>query len=262
MYYNDPATEIPAATGELTNKFIAFEKMIGGLDAKLEARKAALESASAKKVSAMEPDSRGAIKKIMAKSDAREVSARRRELITESGADRAKVLDHAREVAGALAIAKDMNASPLKMLSVQGIGSERRTQIQTQLDGAGPMELQSHMKRFQLEGDLEGAAACLVVMDRAPKGKYKGLEMTPAEYADQVMGEKHKQIQAAIAEAEMRVESILAVERGFVQGRTSPDDKIKIGLMKRKISAPAEQNQFRVDIAKILQENQARRKNS
>ena len=259
MIYNDPA-QITAATGELDSAFTKFDAYLGSLETTISKRSEELDADLKHRLAGTEPEGRELLRKALAQPNQKVISDLRRSLVASSEEGRSEHLKKAHEFAQALDLTAEMNSTPLQMLSSSHLGSERRTEIQKQLDGAGPMELQSAMRRFELEGDLEGAAAALIILDRAPKGKYKGLETTPAEYASKLLGEKHQQIQNAIAEARIRVEAILARERTFLQGKPNSIDQIKIGLLQRQLPANKQvaQDNFRVDIADILKKNRER----
>ena len=157
----------------------------------------------------------------------------RRRLVADSEDQRQGILALLPDFESCIESTRELYASPIQVLSRQGLGTAERTHFQQQLAGAGPAELASTAKLASTTGDRSLAAAVLVTADRDRK-KYQQFDR--AEFADSVVGQEVAAMQRQLDELALSIKSMRVVNRRFEQGRSRSTDKIELGLAKRRLT--------------------------
>lgn len=107
-------------------------------------------------------------------------------------------------------------ASPAQILGRGGLGDVKRTQYQIQLDGAGPVELETAALVSVATNDFVLAAAIVTVIDRRPTER----RPFPANgLAARLFGTEFKQVSAQLAGIQLALNTAAAANREFVAAR-------------------------------------------
>jgi hypothetical protein len=128
--------------------------------------------------------------------------------------------------------------SPVQFLSRQGLGTEQRSHLITQLQGAGPAELQSASDLAKATGDRVLASAVLVMADRDSK-KYS--QFDKAEFAADMAGEEVGAVQYRLKSLKVTISAMRKIDRhcsktGEGAGSMTSNDKIEIGLARQQLA--------------------------
>ena len=173
------------------------------------------------------------VRQIVERDAERSANEYRRELVKSSEKERDDVLSALRKHENELQAFAELCTSPAQMLGRVGLGDPRRTQIQLQLQGAGPVELTTAAKEAVARRDLVAGAAIMTVVDRLPK---KDRPFSPAEFADALMGAQHKALTAKLDAARERIAATRDLDRAFALGKSDPTSRIQRGLAARRAS--------------------------
>lgn len=162
----------------------------------------------------------------------READDYRRKLVAESErerTDRLRAITKLGEEAAALA---PMYENPVQVLSREGLGTPERTHYQSQLQHAGPRELQNYANWAVHNGDRTLAAAVLGRLDTLPRDQRP---FAAADFANRVLGEEFTRTRQAIERVRLAVQSAVNANRAFERGRVDSLAKIDIGLARRRV---------------------------
>lgn len=123
--------------------------------------------------------------------------------------------------------------SPATMLGRVALGDPKRTQYQLQLEGAGPVELETAARSAIMTGDLVLGAAISTVIDRRPKDRRPfGVQ----EFADRLLGEVWKRMTAKLEGVQLAYKSAVAADREFVRGKADGITNLSLALSQKAIS--------------------------
>ena len=219
---------------QLEERGRALTALTSRLDGKIAAERERLSGEMKKRMSeAHSGEERNAIRAVMGKNTESQVSDLRRRLVADSEDQRQGILALLPDYESSIESTRELYASPIQVLSRQGLGTAERTHYQQQLAGAGPAELASTAKLASTTGDRSLAAAVLVTADRDRK-KYQQFDR--AEFADSVVGQEVAAMQRQLDELALSIKSMRVVNRSFEQGRSRSTDKIELGLAKRRLT--------------------------
>lgn len=211
----------------------ALNSLTTRLEGKISAERERLDSEMKKRLSEADTGAeQGAIRTVMGKNTESQVSELRRRLVAESADQRQGILGLLTEYETSIEATRELYASPIQVLSRQGLGTPERTQYQQQLAGAGPAELVSTAKLALTTGDRALAAAVLVTADRDRK-KYQQFDR--AEFAESVVGQEVATMRRQLDALTLGIKSMRVVNRGFEQGSSRSTDKIELGLARRRL---------------------------
>lgn len=178
------------------------------------------------------PDDRATVREIVQRDIERHTNELRHRLVESTSAERDELLAALTKHESELNALADLCASPGQMLGRVGLGDPRRTNIQQQLTGAGPVELTTAARDAVARRDLVAAAAVMTIVDRLPKADRP---FSPAELAQAVMGEQHKAARQKIDAARERIRGARDLNQSFERGATSPMSRIEAGLAARRL---------------------------
>ncbi|MFH2050925.1 MAG: hypothetical protein ABIK96_00475 [bacterium] len=219
---------------QLQERGQALTSLTTRLEGQISAKRERLAVEMKKRLSEADSgEERGAIRAVMGKSTEGQLSELRRKLVTESEGRRTGILALLQEYEANIEATRELYASPIQVLSRQGLGTPERTQYQQQLAGAGPAELASTAKLATTTGDRVLAAAVLVTADRDRK-KYQQFDR--AGFAESVVGQEVARMRGQLDALALGIKSMRVVNRSFEQGRSHPTDKIELGLAKRRLA--------------------------
>lgn len=122
------------------------------------------------------------------------------------------------------------------MLGRVGLGDPKRTQYQLQLEGAGPVEMETAARTAIMTGDLVLGAAIATVIDRRPKDRRP---FAVQAFAERVVGEVWKRITAKLEGVQLAYKSALAADREFVRGKADGITNLSLALSRQAIDEAA-----------------------
>ncbi len=105
-----------------------------------------------------------------------------------------------------------------------------------QLEGAGPVELETAARTAVMSGDMVLASAIITVIDRRPRDRRP---FPPADLATRIVGEVWKRISAKLDGVQLAHKSAVAADREFVRGKADPIASLSLQLSQRAIDEAA-----------------------
>lgn len=121
--------------------------------------------------------------------------------------------------------------SPMQLLMRDTLGSERRSRIQQQIELSGPAELASFAELAAATRDKELAAA---LCSRVHNLKRDDRPFNAGDLADVMFGDQYRELAQALVEAERRVLEALDADQMFETGKSNPQRKLEIALLKKR----------------------------
>lgn len=226
QYLSDRATETATA----------FSRKIEKLQATvLEARDRYSREADELIASASSED-RTTARAFAKKNAANKAANIHRQLIASSEADRAAMLKGLQAYAAEAAAIQAVYTSPATMLGRVALGEARRTHLMQQLEGAGPVELETAARTAIMAGDLVLGAAIATVIDRRPKDRRP---FAVQAFADRVVGEVWKRMTAKLEGVQLAYKSAVAADREFVRGKADGITNLSLALSRQAIDEAA-----------------------
>lgn len=159
-----------------------------------------------------------------------------RQLIASSEADRAAMLKGLQAYAAEAAAIQAVYTSPATMLGRVALGEARRTHLMQQLEGAGPVELETAARTAIMTGDLVLGAAIATVIDRRPKDRRP---FAVQAFAERVVGEVWKRMTAKLEGVQLAYKSAVAADREFVRGKADGITNLSLALSRQAIDEAA-----------------------
>lgn len=125
---------------------------------------------------------------------------------------------------------RDHYGSTVQLLAREGLGSERRSRLQQQVEQSGPTELASLAAFAAAIKDKEfGAVLCARVSDLMPNER----PFSRQELADALVGDEHRAVTRALMEIDRLAEETAHADTAFERGNASPLRALSIARMKR-----------------------------
>lgn len=156
-----------------------------------------------------------------------------RELIANSEADRAAMLKGLKAHADEAAAIQAVCMSPAMVLGRIALGDPKRTQYQSQLEGAGPVELETAARQAIMSGDMVLAAAVATVVDRRPKDRRP---FTVNDFAERMMGALWKTMNTKLDGVQLAYKTAVAADREFVRGKADSLTNLSLALSRQAIN--------------------------
>lgn len=227
---NDTLNQIST---QLDERGEALTRKIGKLEEQLSKKKNELNDAEHERLRASSSaEEKSAVKSIMGKDHSRQLSQLRRDLVAASQSDRNAVLDVLPKYEEHVAQTAALYKNPQQLLARQGLGDERRTQLERQLRGMGPASLRGMKDLALAEGDKVLAAAIWSVEDRRSKGK-RSVDLT--QLASHFFGDEVALMQTRLKELQLKIDAMRHVNTTFERGVENSHDRIKLGLSRRAL---------------------------
>lgn len=126
--------------------------------------------------------------------------------------------------------------SPAQMLGRVALGDNKRTQYQMQLEGAGPVELETAAVTAIATGDVVLAAAIVTVVDRRPLDRRP---FSVADFAARMWGDQHKEVMGKLKGVILADRTARAANAEFVRGRADPVINLSNQLARRAVAEAA-----------------------
>jgi hypothetical protein len=125
-----------------------------------------------------------------------------------------------------------LNQSPAQSLGRVALGDTKRTNYQAQLEGAGPVELETAAVTAIATNDLPLAAAVMTIVDRRPRDRRP---FAVADFAGRVWGAQHAELTNALNGVIVAYKTALAADREFVRGKGDALTNLSLSLARRAI---------------------------
>ncbi|MEM6824438.1 MAG: hypothetical protein AAF566_04945 [Pseudomonadota bacterium] len=130
-----------------------------------------------------------------------------------------------------LATTAALFASPQAVLARAGLGTPERTNYLAQLDGSGMVQLRNMAALAVATKNKPLGAAVMTLLDRMPP---RSRPVSAQDLAERLVGEETRAVQDGIARVRETVQRAIVANRDFERGRSSPLDKIRLGLNSKK----------------------------
>ncbi|MDQ4683085.1 hypothetical protein [Stenotrophomonas maltophilia group sp. RNC7] len=183
-------------------------------------------------ITSASPEDRATARAFAKKNAANKAANIHRQLIASSEADRAAMLKGLQAYAAEAAAIQAVYTSPATMLGRVGLGDPKRTQYQLQLEGAGPVEMETAARTAIMTGDMVLGAAIATVIDRRPKDRRP---FAVQAFAERVVGEVWKRMTAKLEGVQLAYKSALAADREFVRGKADGITNLSLALSRQSI---------------------------
>lgn len=184
-------------------------------------------------ITSASPEDRAIARAFAKKNAANKAANLHRQLIASSEADRAAMLKGLQAYADEAAAIQAVYTSPATMLGRVGLGDPKRTKYQLQLEGAGPVEMETSARTAIMTGDLVLGAAIAIatVIDRRPS--------VVQAFAERVVGEAWKRMTAKLEGVQLAYKSTVAADREFVRGKADGITNLSLPLSRQAIDEAA-----------------------
>jgi len=184
-------------------------------------------------IASASPEDRATARAFAKKNAANKAANIHRQLIASSEADRAAMLKGLQAYAAEAAAIQAVYTSPATMLGRVALGDPKRTQYQLQLEGAGPVEMETAARTAIMTGDLVLGAAIATVIDRRPKDRRP---FAVQAFADRMLGEVWKRMTAKLEGVQLAYKSAVAADREFVRGKADGLTNLSLALSRQAIA--------------------------
>ncbi|KPD29651.1 MULTISPECIES: hypothetical protein [Pseudomonas aeruginosa group] len=187
-------------------------------------------------ITSASPEDRATARAFAKKNAANKAANIHRQLIASSEAERAAMLKGLQAYADEAAAIQAVYTSPATMLGRVGLGDPKRTQYQLQLEGAGPVEMETAARTAIMTGNLVLGAAIATVIDRRPKDRRP---FAVQAFAERVVGEVWKRMTAKLEGVQLAYKSAVAADREFVRGKADGITNLSLALSRQAIDEAA-----------------------
>lgn len=178
-------------------------------------------------------DNRAVAKQFAQKQAASKIAKFRINIAESSRAQREELLKPLAKIAQDAEFLLSLNQSPTQMLGRVALGDTRRTQYQQQLEGAGPVELETAAITAIATEDVVLAAAIVTVVDRRPRDRRP---FSVSDFAERMWGKQHAEITGKLKGAILAEHTARAANDEFVRGRADPIVNLSNQLAARAIA--------------------------
>ncbi|UTV81830.1 hypothetical protein MQE22_04165 [Acidithiobacillus sp. YTS05] len=226
QYLSDRATETATA----------FSRKIEKLQAQVANARDAYSREAQDFVRGTPVEDRATILAASRRSAANKAANMYRQLLASSAEERAAMLTGLKTYADEAAALSSLYASPVSMLGRIALGDPKRTQYQLQLEGAGPVELETTARAAIMTNDLVLAAAIVTVVDRRPKERRP---FSVAALAERMLGDVWGRMHAKLEGVQLAYRSAAEANREFERAKASPLSKIALALSRQAIAEAA-----------------------
>ena len=160
----------------------------------------------------------------------------RANIVEASRSQREELLRPLAKTAADAAFLLTLCQSPAQMLGRVALGDARRTQYQIQLEGAGPVEMETAAVTAIATGDMPLAPAIATVVDRRPSARRP---LSVAAFAGKVWGAQHAEVMGKLKGVRLAERTARAANDEFVRGRADPIMNLSNHLAARAIAEAA-----------------------
>lgn len=164
-------------------------------------------------------DSRAVAKQFAKKQAASKIAKFKANIVEGSRPQREEILRPLARVAADAEFLLSLCQSPTQMLGRVALGDNKRTQYQQQLEGAGPVEMETAAITAIATQDVVLAAAIVTVVDRRPRNRRP---FPVGDFADRFWGKQHAEVTTKLKGAILAERTARAANDEFVRGKADP----------------------------------------
>lgn len=183
-------------------------------------------------VSETDPSNRTVARQFAKQQEASRIAKFRINIEQSSRPQRQELLRPFAKLAADAEFLLSLNQSPTQSLGRVALGETKRTNYQVQLEGAGPVELESAAVTAIATNDLPLAAAIVTVVDRRPRDRRP---FSASEFAERVWSAQHAEVTAKLKGVIHAYKSAMAADREFARGKADPLTNLSLALSQRSI---------------------------
>lgn len=231
--------EVTRIADRATELLRAFQARIDSLRGQVEAAKQRFHEEAEELVRDATPENRNNARAYSKHAAATKFSKFRANIVSNSYASRQELLEPLAKHAEHATFLLQMFASPAQALGRVALGDTRRTQIQLQLTGAGPVELESAAALAVTTRDVVMAAAIVTVVDRLPS---KDRPFSVNEFATIMWGEQHIDVVTKLRTVLQAYKLADIAEKEFRTSEVNNVSRLSALLDQREIEATAGRN--------------------
>ena len=222
---------IASRAGELAT---AYKRRIDGIQQQVIDARERFDQEARQIIADTDPENRDVAKQFAKQQAERNFSRFRKNIEESSRSQREELLGPLSKVASEAEFLLSLNKSPAQMLGRVALGDTKRTQYQLQLEGAGPIELQTAAVTAIATNDLPLAAAVVTVVDRKRRDQRP---FAVSDFAERVWGEQYRQVSTKLNNAILAYKSAATADREFSRGKADPIANLSLTLAKRSIDS-------------------------
>lgn len=211
----------------------AFGARIANLQTQVDEAKQRFNTEANAEILNTSPGDRETARRLFKKRAADKLIAFRQNIVPASKGQREEILRPLAKVAADAAFLMTLCQSPAQMLGRVALGDARRTQYQTQLEGAGPIELETAAVTAIATGDMPLAAAIATVVDRRP---FARRPFSVAAFAERVWGEQFATVTTKLKGILLAERTARAANDEFVRGKADALTNLSNQLAARAIA--------------------------
>lgn len=178
-------------------------------------------------------DNRAVAKQFAKRQEASRIAKFKANIVEGSRAQREELLRPLAKVAADAEFLLTLCQSPTQMLGRVALGDNKRSQYQAQLEGAGPVELETAAITAIATEDVVLAAAIVTVVDRRPRDRRP---FSVGDFAERVWGKQHAEVTAKLKGAILAERTARAANDEFVRGKADPIVNLSNQLAARAIA--------------------------
>lgn len=220
---------IAARAGELAN---AYKRRIENIQQQVASARDRFSREADEVVADTDPENRAVAKQFAKQQLASKIAKFRINIEKSSRPQREELLLPFGKLAADAEFLLSLNQSPAQMLGRVALGEARRTQYQLQLEGAGPIELQTAAVTAIATNDLALAAAIVTVVDRKKRDQRP---FVVNDFAQKIWGKQYAEVNTKLNGVILAYKSALAADREFVRGKADPLTNLSLTLARRSI---------------------------
>lgn len=212
----------------------AFGKYVGSIQDGIVQKQNRLQADLEERVQRTNPDDRRTIRQMLQRDVDQQVSETRRDAVAASEDERRTRMERLDNAEQQLAVLESLNKGPQQVLARLHSGDPKKATYLSVLEKGGPGALNTHMQLALATGDRALASAVLIVNDNMARDKRP---FSSAEFAEKVVGEETKAVQANIASLRDKISTCRELNTAFTRGSNDPTSRIERGIRQRGLAA-------------------------
>lgn len=212
----------------------AFRARIDNLQTQVDDAKQRFTTEANADILNTSPADRDTARRLFKKRAADKLIAFRQNIVPASKAAREELLTQLSRVAAEARFLLSVCQSPAQMLGRVALGEAKRTNYQQQLNGAGPVELESAAALAISSGDVVLAAAVVTVIDRMPLNRRP---FSVVAFAERMWGEQFRDVNGKLQGVILAERKALAANNEFVRGKGDALVNLSNTLAERALAA-------------------------
>lgn len=224
---------IDRISARATELAIAFKRRLESIQRQFSDARLRYSREADEVVSESDVENREVAKKFAKQQLASKIAKFRINIEKSSRPQREEILQPLAKLAADADFLLTLYGSPAQALGRVALGEVKRTQYQLQLEGAGPVELQTAAVTAIATNDLPLAAAVVTVVDRRKRDQRP---FAANEFAQQMWGKQHDEVNAKLKGVIHAYKSAVAADREFARGKADPLTNLSLAISSKAIA--------------------------